>query len=261
MILVLLPHANARLGAQPPSRALDLIKSDPNVYDAAWDDEGPIHEIELDAFFVGKYEFNQSQWLHATGSTPSAYGPIEKGDGQSRTLMHPVESVSWSEAQRTLWQLGLSLPTEAQWEYAARAGTIDPWWLGDRDSQLDGKANLADQFALNNGGPENWTYNSKITDGFVVHAPVDVLAANPFGLFHVAGNVSEWCLDGYALYSAYEPADRNGFRDIPAPDKLVARGGSFKDESDDLRSAYRHHFSSDDRRNFLGLRAVRAVQR
>ena len=261
VILVLLPGANMKLGAQPPSRALDLIKSDPNVYDAAWEDEGPIHEVELDAFFAGKHEFTQSQWLRTTGGSPSAYGPIEKGDGQSRSLLHPVESISWSEAQRTLWQLGLSLPTEAQWEYAARAGTIDPWWPGDRDSKLNGKANLADQFARNNGGPETWDYNSRLSDGFVVHAPVDALSANPFGLYHVAGNISEWCLDGYALYTAYEPAARNGFRDIPAPDKQVARGGSFKDNSDELRSAYRHRFSPDDRRNFLGLRAVRAVQR
>jgi len=260
-VLVLIPGATTRLGAQPPSRELDLIKSDPNVYDAAWEDEGPIHELELDAFFIGKYEMTQGQWLYATGTQPSTYGPIEKGDGQSRDLLHPVESVSWSEAQRTLWQLGLSLPTESQWEYAARGGTIDPWWLGDRDSKLNAKVNLADQFARKNGGPENWDYNPRISDGFVVHAPVNKLAANPFGLYHVAGNVTEWCLDGYALYEAYEPAERDGYRDIPAPDKLVARGGSFRDNSDELRSAFRHRYSPDDRRNFLGLRAVRAVQR
>ncbi len=261
-VFVLIPGAMALLGSQPPDRDLDLAPGDPNTYRFAWDDEGPIHRIEIAPFFMGKHEFTQGQWLRATSTSPSRYGPVERSGRLGRDLTHPVENISWYEAEQTLTQLGLRLPTEAQWEYAARAGSTTPWWQGPREVSLDGKSNLADQYAEENEGPEKWAYSREVYDGYLVHGPVDSLAPNKFGLFHVSGNVVEWCLDGYKKsYSKYMPAVGTGYRDVPAPEKRVARGGGFSDVADSLRTSYRESLSPDDRKLSLGVRAARAIRR
>ncbi len=258
IVFVLLPGGAARNGAELPDR--DKIASDANVTDLAFSDEGPIHEVYLAPFFIGKYEVTQGQWERATGRNPSRYGPIQKESGQSRSLLNPVENVTWFEADRVLWQLGLTLPSEARWEYAARARQGAPWWTGERSNSLNGKANLADEFARTNGGPEGWTYERRLDDGYLVHAAVDALAPNAFGLHHVAGNVSEWCKDGFAAYSAYLPEPLTGERRVPAPDKRAARGGSFRHTADEIRSAYRHKHSPGERQNYLGVRAARELE-
>src|SRR5690606_29994467 len=92
------------------------------------EDEGPEHEVALAPFFLSKYEMTSGQWLRFTGANPSAHLG-EKVD-LGFTLRHPVEQVSWDECDRVLRRMGLVLPTEARWEYAARAGTTTPWSSG-----------------------------------------------------------------------------------------------------------------------------------
>jgi formylglycine-generating enzyme required for sulfatase activity len=173
--------------------------------------------------------------------------------------LHPVESVSWEDCERVLAHLGLELPTEAQWERAARAGTGTPWWTGAEKRSLEGAANLTDRFATRLGAKwspvEEW-----LDDGHGGHAPVGSYAANPFGLHDTAGNVWEWCRDGYGSYELPVAPD-TGERIVEGATERVSRGGSFNQDVLNTRSAARTLVNPDSRIDSLGLRPARAVER
>ncbi len=128
--------------------------------------EGPVHKVRLSPFLIAKYEVSQAEWKKVMGDNPSAF----KDD----TL--PVEQVSWDDCQEFCTKTGLSLPTEAQWEYACRAGTSGPF---------AGTGNLDDM---------GW--HRKNSGGRRTH-PVGEKKPNQFGLHDMHGNVSEWCEDWY----------------------------------------------------------------
>jgi formylglycine-generating enzyme required for sulfatase activity len=150
LVFVLIPGGTFRMGAQSMDPAAD------NYTPKANENERPVHAVGLDAFFISKYEMTQGQWLRCTGKNPSRYGPKETLGVQQHDLLHPVEQVSWEDCTRVLGHLQLGLPTEAQWEYAARAGTTTPWWTGAEKESIQGGANLADAFYKRNGGPSSW---------------------------------------------------------------------------------------------------------
>ena len=112
-----------------------------------------------------------------------------------------MENVSWLESSYGLSTLGLTLPTEAQWEYAARADTETPWWTGSDPKSLEGAENLCDKSAFSIGEP-GWNYEAW-DDGFPAHAPINSFTSNPWGFHNILGNVGEWTSDRY-LISAYE---------------------------------------------------------
>jgi formylglycine-generating enzyme required for sulfatase activity len=181
LVFVLVPGGTFLMGAQSadPSR--------PNYDPQAYGDEGPVRSVQLSPFFLSKYEMTQAQWERITGTNPSYWKP--KG-------LRPVEQVSWEECDTLCARLGLALPSEAQWEYAARAGTSTPWWSGDDPSVLVEVANLADRSYRYQGGArdrmiEDWD------DGVYETAVIGSFAANPFGFHDVIGNVWEWCRDWY----------------------------------------------------------------
>jgi formylglycine-generating enzyme required for sulfatase activity/serine/threonine protein kinase len=251
--LVLIPAGSFWMGASADPDA------EHNHDPKALGNEGPVHEVELSAYFLSKYELTQGQWLRFTGRNPSYYQPPED---LAPSLLHPVEQVSWSDAMRELPRMGLVLPSEAQWENGCRAGTGTPWWTGAERESLpeQNAANLADQAAARAGA--TWTAIQdwpELDDGFAVHAPVGAYAANPRGLHEVHGNVWEWCEDVFDA-SFYGRSPRS---DPVAPwegaDNRVTRGGRFNDTAANARSAVRAADAPSFAARSLGVRPARVI--
>jgi formylglycine-generating enzyme required for sulfatase activity len=235
VVLVLLPGGTFWMGAESPgARGPETRNADP----LARPEESPVHELTLDPFFIGKYELTQGQWLRMTGRNPS-YFYADRRDFPF-TLLNPVDSVDWQVALETLHDAYLQLPTEAQWEYATRAGVDAPWFTGPDPAKLYAAANL-----LENGAPH--------------HLPVGSYAPNRFGLYDMAGNVWEWCLDQFGPFTCpVQPG--NGLRCAPETPLRVFRGGAFLSSPERARSAYRYIVKGDYRGSYVGLRPARGIQ-
>lgn len=218
IVLVLIPGGSHWIGAQDKDPSLpNYVGSSPQLSSH----EGPPFKVRLDPFLIGKFELTQDQWLRLKGDNPS---DLEAGSrdpyGQAISLLHPVESLSWSEARERLQRVGLTLPTEAQWEVAARAGS--PW------------AYIFGESARNMVGHVNWRLGSpqetgagalKWADGYFAHMPVGELKPTAFGLHHVLGNVWELCLDNYKVnYHELEHRDGDGLV-MAEPDGDISRRG------------------------------------
>jgi formylglycine-generating enzyme required for sulfatase activity len=253
IVFVLIPKARFWMGAQK------MVPDDPNFDPQANVDES-LHEVELNAYFVSKYEMTQGQWEWLTGRNPSQYGPGWKFGDKTSTLLNPVENVSWTDCTGMMTRMGLLLPTEAQWEYAARSSGDSPWWTGNTVESVEGAGNLADRFAQSNGGSGDWKYEAWLDDGFTTHASVGSFKPNMFGLYDVIGNVWEWCRDGYGRYKL-TVLDDVGERQVAGVPNRVIRGGSFNGNAFNARSAMRGQATSDDRSGAVGLRPARAIQR
>jgi len=256
IVLVLLPTGSFRMGAKVSRRIA------PNTDPYSGDDEGPVHEVQLKAFFISKYEITQGQWKRLTGLTPSNYKAGEKHGPWRVTDAHPVEQVSWYDCRQALRRVGLALPSEAQWEYAARGGTKSVWWTGNDKSALIRAGNLADAV---HGRAFAATMFEKWEDGHALHAPVGSFRANPFGLHDVIGNMWEWCSDPYHpnAYGLPLLSDQSGRRKFPSAwlaqqeRSRVYRGGGFDAVAADVRSAFRHKYGPTGRGISLGCRPIR----
>jgi formylglycine-generating enzyme required for sulfatase activity len=230
----------------------------PNVDPDASDKESPVHDVALEPFFLSKYEMTQGQWLRFVGQNPSRYAAGQSSAGTSITAAHPVEQVSWDDADGVLRKLGLLLPTESQWEYACRAGTGSVWHTGGVPGTLAGHANIADEGSARFYSA-GWNFEEGFADGFGVHAPVGSFTANAFGLYDVHGNVWELCRDHYASYGTPARAG-DGLRDAPGVSDRALRGGSFGNPAVFARSATRF-WDAPAYRDFslLGLRPSRFI--
>jgi formylglycine-generating enzyme required for sulfatase activity len=253
VVLVLLPGGTFWMGAER-ARA-DGASDDVPIDPSAGPLEGPAHAVTLAPFFVSKYEVTQEQWLRWTGRNPSRYPPSNKSPVGPN---HPVESVSWTDAIACFHRLGLDLPTEAQWEYAARGGTRTRFWTGDTDASVAGAANGKDLSISRLVGPDLAIFERNLDDGHPVHAPVDALHPNPFGLHGIIGNVQEWCLDPSGLYrDPWRP--RDGYRETPADGYRSIRGGSYLQMLHDARSSARGKLQETLADFTIGLRPVRGL--
>ena len=257
MVFVLLPGGTFRMGAVPtePAGPGEEWNLDP----FARPQESPVHSVTLDPFFISKYEMTQGQWERVMRENPSEFGPGQTHGGHRHTLVHPVENISWELCREALGRLGLDLPTEAQWEYGARAGTNTPWWTGAGVRSLLGKVNLADRSTVRAG--LKWEHAGvfpELDDGYVYHAPVDSFEPNAFGLHNVLGNVWEWTGDRLGDYgSPLAPGDGNRLDSTST--QRVLRGGCFRYDPTWARCAVRHDVNQEARDNSVGLRPARAV--
>ena len=250
LVFVLIPGGDFRMGAVRPSD--DFAAGQPNVDPYAEPDEQPITRVELNPFLISKYEVTQAQWERQMRSAPSQYGPLMETGRR-----HPVTNVNFEDVSTFTFQLGLTLPTEAQWEYTARAGTSSIWWTGNLREDLEGHANLADRGyvtkILGRPGAEDWD------DGHTLHAPIGTFPSNRFGLHDVAGNVWEWCLDHYGPYET-TPSPGTGLREVAEPTTRVMRGGGWDNDALWQRSALRHKVPPEARWSGLGLRPVKNLE-
>ncbi len=253
IVLVLIPGGRFMMGSQ---------KADPsgtNYDPLASPDEGPVHEVELFPFFLARHELTQGQWRRLSYSRAPSYYSVDQTNyiGGVITLSHPAELVSWNMCHDLLIKCGLLLPTEAQWEYACRAGSSTPWSTGKECESLTGFVNIADVTAK---AGASWTCEDWLTDGYKTHSPVGTFTSNAWGLFDIHGNVAEWCRDWYGSYTlGLEPG--TGLRltaDSAATDR-ISRGGSFYQPSRLSRSAIRLNFAPNVTRGILGVRVSRPV--
>ena len=211
----------------------------PDTETERYPNEGPVHEVCPKAFDLGKFEVTQAEWRQVMihNRDPSQY----KGDRR------PVESVSWNEAQTFIWLMNVfgrhhyRLPSEAEWEYAARAGTKTARYWGDRAEDGCAYENMADR-SLKKAVPDLVT--TDCDDKQVVTAPVGTFKPNPWELYDILGNVAEWVEDCYV--GDYKEAPRDG--SAVATDDCagrVVRGGSWGNDPRYLRAAYRYGYSPD----------------
>jgi formylglycine-generating enzyme required for sulfatase activity len=254
LVFVLLPGGTFAMGAQRDD------PNGPNHDPQALPVEGPVHTVTLSPFFLSKYEMTQAQWLHCTGVNPSHLRP-DKRQPSVKSLLHPVEQVSWTMCRTQLERMQLALPSEAQWEYGTRAGTGTVWWTGDARESLRGAVNIADQAAARAGAPwtdiQDWP---ELDDGFVMHAPVASLRANAFGLHGVHGNVFEWCFDGYDPKFYASSPTQDPVRATEGTTTRINRGGCFSNTAALARSANRPSDPPQTADRYLGVRPARAIQ-
>jgi formylglycine-generating enzyme required for sulfatase activity len=200
------------------------------------DEEKPVHTIRLSRpFYLGKYEVTQAQWEAVMGNNPSKF----KGD-----LNRPVENVSWDDVQEFIRRLNAKedgaryrLPTEAEWEYAARAGSTTAYSFGGSASQL---------------GQSAWYGDNA---GTTTH-PVGQLQPNAWGLYDMHGNVWEWVQDWRGSYASDTVTDPTGPH---SGSSRVYRGGSWFSSARLCRSASRSHDAPGSRASYLGFRLLREV--
>jgi len=258
LVFVLIPGGRFRMGAIRPDE--EHPPGSENVDPRAGKYERPVMELELDPFLLSKYEMTQGQWLRVTGDNPSGYQNLRGFQELEELLRHPVEEVSWFECETVLAHLGLRLPTEAQWEYAARAGTHTVFSTGDDPRTLEGFANLADASFKTRGGQASVIYEEWLVDGYPVHAPAGSFRPNAFGLFDVHGNVAEWVQDPWEDYAETPAREGDGLRWVDGREHRLTKGGSFSFDSSEARSAARGAYSPSQASASMGVRpALRVV--
>lgn len=244
--------------------------------------ERPVHPVTIrEGFYMGKYEVTQMQWQQVMGNNPSHF----KGD------ILPVEKVSWADAQEFIQKLNAMddgfiyrLPSEAEWEYACRAGTTEDYaghldsmaWYGNNSGReyLDAaeiwrmdrtlerfwsSLDAREAFERSRMDPNSYE-NRIINNGGQTHS-VGQKQPNAFGLYDMHGNVWEWCQDDYHPNYNGAPTDGSAWLKEEGSSSRALRGGSWDSPPDFLRSANRHRVLTIFRKTsqFHGLRLVAAA--
>jgi formylglycine-generating enzyme required for sulfatase activity len=227
-------------------------------------DELPVHTVELDEFYMDVHEVTVGQFREFVNQSGYSYD-FNRADERGRTVAkhspadnYPMVFVNWIDATAYAKWAGKRLPTEAEWEYAARGGLKGkryPWGSGDPTGK---ECNFADTNAdaFLRGIDPDWA-DLDVDDGHAFTAPVGSFAANGYGLYDMAGNVQEWCADwhGSDYYSESPASNPTGPASSPN-DERVLRGGSWTSNTDYLRVDNRYHFLPKSRKSTRGFRCV-----
>lgn len=226
------------------------------------------HKVTVSAFYIDAYETTQAEYIRLMGENPSSF----TGDDL------PVENISWLDAIRfanaksadagltpaytisdsgVAWDRsanGYRLPTEAEWEYACRAGTVTPFNTETSISTREANYWGSYPYEIEENYFNTSALETKPGSSEGKTAPVGSYPANTFGLFDTHGNVNEWCWDYYGAYDADVTDDPVG---VPSGTRHIYRGGGWNDFAKNLRSAYRAAGQTDFKYSNLGVRLVR----
>jgi formylglycine-generating enzyme required for sulfatase activity len=215
-------------------------------------EENPVHPVTLsNAFYIGRYEVTQAQWTSRMGTNPSNFQSTSPQVTSAQVPNRPVEQVSWDMVQGYLASTGLRLPTEAEWEYAYRAGTTTAFHSAPGFLNGTNFEGSADTIA--------WYYSGNCSGGaFCQTRPVGGKAANGLGLHDMSGNVIEWVNDRYS--ATYYASSKSTNPPGPATGtNRVLRGGSWADLPAGLRSSTRADLPPSTSNQFAGFRVARAA--
>jgi formylglycine-generating enzyme required for sulfatase activity len=202
----------------------EFLMGSPDSDPDASDDEKPQHQVKVNSFAIGKYPVTQAQYQAVMGTNPSHF---KNNSWFKNNPQNPVENVSWNDAKAFCQKLSqitgktYRLPTEAEWEYACRAGTTTRFYFGDDANQLG-------DYAWYKGNSQNTTH------------PVGQKKPNAWGLYDMSGNVWEWCEDDW--HSSYIGAPTDGsawIKNNNDNDYRILRGGSWYYYPNNCRSAFR----------------------
>lgn len=213
-------------------------------------DEKPAHQVTLSDYYMGETEVTQALWQAVMGNNPSSF----KGENL------PVEYVSWDDCQKFIQKLNsltgknFRLPTEAEWEYAARGG------VKNRGYKYSGSINFIDvAWYWQNSGDiflkgtdDNWSWEKIGKNNGRIH-PVKSKLPNELGLYDMSGNVWEWCSDWYSS-SYYESSSSNNPTGPTTGSSRVLRGGSWYSSAESCRVARRNDHRPDDGNYIFGFR-------
>ena len=236
-----------------------FLMGSPDNEPERYDNEGPQHWVQVPPFEIGRYPVTFAQWDACVAAGGCAHKPDDLGWGRGQ---RPVINVSWNDAQEYVrWLSRVTeerwrLPTEAEWEYAARAGTTTPFYTGD--CITTSQANYDGNFDYNKCGAKTWFFFRKKGVFFRKTQPVGNYPANPWGLFDMHGNVWEWVEDLY--HKRYKGAPMDGSAWTKGRGRMrVLRGGSWSNGPRYLRSANRDWFDPGYRFSSSGFRVARTL--
>jgi formylglycine-generating enzyme required for sulfatase activity len=224
--MVYIPSGKFTMGSPPEEKGGEDKRERPQIKD-----------VNISAFYMGKYEVTQAQWQAIMGGNPASF---------KYNLQNPVQQVSWDDAQDFCKKLSqqtgreFRLPSESEWEYACRAGTTTAYSFGDN-------ASLLGDYAWYRDNSDSKTH------------PVGQKKPNPWGLYDMHGNVWEWCQDSYERYGGENDLIRKTGIAVTKVGFLyfrLLRGGSWFNFAEECRSAYRLESNERDQAGYIGFRVV-----
>jgi len=277
MKLVLIPPGEFEMG----SDYLEVDRALPGGWDSVhWPEfvrsEAPRHHVKITKpFYLGVHEVTQGEYRRVTGNNPSHFSDTGAGKDQvaaQDTSRLPVENVSHEEAKEFCRRLAAMaeekaaghayrLPTEAEWEYACRAGTETPYWTGEDPNTLEGAANLVDGTFERTAKPGPSWRVFRWDDGFAYTAPVGSFRPNPYGLHDMLGNVWEWVADWWSA-DYYQQSPREDPPGPPSGREAVRRGACWYDaHAMACRCAFRRGADPNKHDHLTGFRVAVPVAR
>jgi formylglycine-generating enzyme required for sulfatase activity len=258
--MMLIPLGSFMMGQSEEEKEGLIRTRGKEIYQKSYLEELPRHSVTVPSFFMGKYAITQAQWRIIATSYLQVTQELNPDPSKFKGENLPVEQVSWDDAQEFCARLSnhtkrnYRLPSEAEWEYACRAGTNTPFHFGETIDSVH--ANYRAQDREMNKKNYSGTYDRGILGEYREKATeVGTFLSNAFGLYDMHGNVLEWCEDDF--HSDYKGAPDDGSAWVESDRKNTSRllrGGSWDITPVNCRSANRYNNTHDDRNYDVGFR-------